>query len=179
MLHKLKSWIKRQLLLGALWLLAVASFLLPYSKLQAKESNFKEYLPNQIIVGINSNDLAFAISARFAIATWNAAAGKELLVEDNNMVPDFILSTIDLPDPILGVAIPTGNHCYLGIRPDQKDNANVFVHELGHCLGFGHNEENDTSIMAPYDGENNWMTQEIVDTLREVINRPVLASPSP
>lgn len=90
-----------------------------------------------------------------AIEAWNTASGNPTFMrhvspKDTSaniyIVPSYYLTLLEP----LGVAHFFNAHlCSIQVSIQAYNDAEVYAHELGHCLGFAHNKEDRASIMHP------------------------------
>lgn len=119
---------------------------------------------------MNATDVAYIV---LAAQQWNLAAGREVFVVKPGYLqipggeyqPGITMSFRELPDPLLGycpVLYKDNTSGRLGsimrgvciidrtrIGDDPVKYLSVVAHELGHALGFPHNEDDNTDLMFP------------------------------
>lgn len=128
-----------------------------------------------------------------AMSAWDQALGFEIFtqVADDVCTKTDINARVDVDwfDPTKsGVKNPaaTGAYtiypkpqgttcsCYIDINPNAAGNWRVLAHELGHCLGLGHNNEDSNSLMAPYYDLTGEISQQMVDLIKEKMDETLV-----
>ena len=130
-----------------------------------------------------------------AVHAWNTAVGFELfvVVDDANCVKADIHSRVDLDwfDPAKsGVLYPestggftqyaSGNlsqcGCAINYNPNAVANWQVQAHEMGHCLGLGHNESDPNSLMGTHYSNNTEFSEQLIALVKDKSD-PTLLGP--
>ena len=100
-----------------------------------------------------------------AIDFWNGQTGVEVFSFEGDGLQVVDVRVAPVSGKRLGDVFP-GDPCGLTIDPAYVDFLPIWIHELGHCLGFGHSKD-ERSIMYWSTAPGQHMTSEIIDAVAE------------
>lgn len=136
--------------------------------LSAQEVNFRNEIPRKNSVRLVNFDFIeeLRMTLNAAVMQWNGAVHDGFLYTTDDKIANIMIGVGPLPFGVLGVAFPNGKACAITLAPEAITNIRVVMHEIGHCLGFKHSDD-DQSLMFWLDQDGNWLTQEMLDIIQE------------
>jgi len=155
-------------------LFLITLFTLPAYPIFAGEPNFRTTIPQTNTVSIMRDSLSadLIITVNAALMHWNNAVQPDFLVPTLDRRANIMIGVMPLPPGMLGVAWPNETACAVMISPGAIAHLKTIIHEIGHCLGFYH-EDDPSSIMYPNDVPGAWITKEMAEEILEKLE-PIL-----
>ncbi len=103
-----------------------------------------------------------------AAKEWNEDTGVELFVADEQEPNiEVMVGEKKVPDGNNAYSYFGNDYCHIYFRSSSlMENKNLFMHELGHCLGFGHSS-NSNAIMAHHIISNMQITLDEIEIIRD------------
>lgn len=93
------------------------------------------------------------MSLAIAIHAWNRAARDHDFISytrGQSSAPHIYVIPMDI-NGLGGIALPLDpNVCVIQIVPQYLMTPEIYMHEIGHCLGFAHNTRDKDAVMAPH-----------------------------
>lgn len=127
--------------------------------------------PNYTIKFMWPDSEEHEILLRAAVAEWNHAAKNEEFITftDGDANINVIVLNYTEGDTV-GLALPFGpNQCTILIKTDHSLNPLLYLHELGHCLGFAHTNDKREIMYPVLQKDNYTIGKSTSKTLRKLI----------